>query len=117
MEQIPDPFAAEQAEITEEEIKAAQQRKGSYEEMDQQMDETQINSSTINSVFSKLESTKPKTDDKLTDMFENMQITVVGRENQADNNSDFVSSGNESEDGLDEDEHFKEDPNLISLKH
>lgn len=34
MEQIPDPFAAEQAVITEDEIKQAQKRKGSYDDMD-----------------------------------------------------------------------------------
>jgi pre-rRNA-processing protein TSR1 len=51
-------------------------------------------------------------------MFESMQISVVGRENE-DNKSeepddDQSSSGSED---LDEDEYFKEDHNKISQKH
>jgi hypothetical protein len=52
MEQIPDPFAAEQTYITENDIKLA--RKGSYDNLDQEMadapeqiDSTQIDSSQL----------------------------------------------------------------------
>lgn len=37
MEQIPDPFAAEQTYLNDEDIKQARQRKGSYDDMDQEM--------------------------------------------------------------------------------
>jgi hypothetical protein len=42
MELTPDAFAAEQTLITEDEIKLAQERKGSYDQIDQDMDETKI---------------------------------------------------------------------------
>jgi pre-rRNA-processing protein TSR1 len=85
--------------------------------MDQQMGDTQIDSTALNSVFAKLESTKPK-EEPLQNMFDNMQISVVGRENGADNNSDFVSSGNESDGDLDDEDNYKEeDLNKISQKH
>ena len=61
-EQTPDPFAAEQTYITEDDIKQAQQRKGSYDEMDQNMEDNnnQITSSNLTSAFSKMEPSKPK---------------------------------------------------------
>ena len=54
MEQTPDPFAAEQTYLTEADIKQAQERKGSYDQMDQDMP-SQIDSSALTSAFSKLE--------------------------------------------------------------
>ena len=44
--------------------------------MDQDMKPDQIDSSELNSAFSKLESTKPK--ENLAEMFDNMQISIVG---------------------------------------
>ena len=46
-EQVPDPFAAEQTYITEDEIQLAQkQRKGSYDQMDQEMGGPEPSSTT-----------------------------------------------------------------------
>jgi len=111
VEQIPDPFAAEQTYLTEADISQAQQRKGSYDEMDQDMP-SQIDSSALTSAFSKLEQ-KPEEKD-ISQMLDQMQITVVGGGNEEEKQGS--SSEDESEDDLDED-HFQEDVNKISQKH
>jgi len=100
MEQDPDPFAAEQTYLTEADIKMAQQRKGSYDEMDQEMDAPQIDSSAV---FSKLESTKPAAG--LEDMFENMQIKVMGDQNE-ENKSENASGSEDDNNSLEDVEHF-----------
>ena len=65
--------------MDENDIKTAQQRKGSYDELDQEMGgqepPNQIDSSALASAFSKMESSKPE---NLANMFDNMQISVVG---------------------------------------
>lgn len=57
MEQVADPFAAEQTYLTEDDIKQAKQRKGSYDELDQEMGgeapSTQIDSSALASALAK----------------------------------------------------------------
>jgi len=54
---VPDPFAAEQTYLSEADIKQAQQRKGSYDELDQEMGgeapSTQIDSSALSSALAK----------------------------------------------------------------
>lgn len=77
------------------------------------MDDSKINSTAMESVFAKLESTKK--DPNLQDMFENMQISVVGATGE-ENKSDAASSGVESDGDL-ADQHFVEDVNKISQKH
>lgn len=70
MEQIPDPFAAEQTYITENDIKLA--RKGSYDNLDQDMADApeQIDSSQLVNAVHKLKAeTKPE---QLEDIFDNM---------------------------------------------
>lgn len=105
-EQVPDPFAAEQTYLTEDDIKQAQQRKGSYDELDQEMGgeapSTQIDSSALASALAKQDN--PKTGAGLTDMFDNMQISVVGGQ-QEEMKSEAESSENESGDDA-EDAHF-----------
>ena len=49
----------------------------------------------------------------LTQMFENMQISIVGGKGD-DDNSLISDSGSDDES---EDQHFKEDPNYVSAKH
>ena len=68
--------------ITDDDIAMAQaQRKGSYDDMDQEMGQPdQINSNQINTT--KLES-------KLEDMFDNMQITVMGQNDKGQDSDDF----------------------------
>jgi len=101
--------------LNEDDIKQAQQRKGSYDQLDQEMGgqdpSTQIDSSAMASAFSKLES-KPN---NLTNMFDNMQIAVVGGKPE-EMKSEVGSSDNESEDEV-TDEHFLEDANKVSQKH
>lgn len=58
------------------------------------MDETQIDSTAMNAVFAKLESSKPAAN--IEGMFENMQITVVGATGE-ENKSDIGSSNEEAE--------------------
>ena len=116
-EQVPDPFAAEQTYLTDADIKQAQQRKGSYDELDQEMGgeapSTQIDSSALASALGK--QADPKTGAGLTDMFDNMQISVVGGQPE-ELKSDGVSSDNDSgDDGVDD--HFQEDVNKVSQKH
>ena len=101
MEQVPDPFGAEQTYISEEEINQAlakSKRKGSmeYEEMDQEM------------------TGQPAAN--LQDMFDNMQISVVGGKDDEEVKS-LAESENSEYSEYDEDEHFKEDLNKISQKH
>lgn len=105
MEQVPDAFAAEQTYLDEAGIAQAQQRKGSYDELDQEMggqEPPQINSAAITSAFSKLESTNPSKPADLTGMFDNMQISVVGGQPE-EIKSDGESSANESGEDLAED--------------
>lgn len=73
---------------------------------------TQIDSSALASAFSKMENSKP---DNLTNMFDNMQISVVGG-NPEEQKSEVGSSDNESEED-DEDKYFQEDVNKVSQKH
>ena len=61
----------------------------------------------MTSSFSKLQ--QPK-DEKLEDLFDNMQITVVGGNNEEQKSE--ISS--QSDGVLEEDEYFKEDLNKIS---
>jgi hypothetical protein len=71
---------------------------------------TQIDSSALASALGKQEN--PKAGAGLTDMFDNMQITVVGGQ-QEELKSEGVSSDNESgDDGVDD--HFQEDVNKVS---
>ena len=73
---------------------------------------TQIDSSALASAFSKMENSKP---DNLTNMFDNMQISVVGG-NPEEQKSELGSSDNESAED-DEDKYFQEDVNKVSQKH
>lgn len=97
MEQIPDPFGAEQTYISEDEINQAlakSKRKGSmeYEDLDQEM------------------TGEPSAN--LQDMFDNMQISVVGGKGDEEVKSVAASESSDSE--YNEDDHFKEDLNKIS---
>jgi hypothetical protein len=111
MEQIPNPFAAEQTYITEDDIKQA--RKGSYDNLDQDMQDMpeQIDSSALANAVSKLKS-DPKTEN-LEDMFDNMQITVMGANKEEEKSEASFVSDNDSDDGI-SDSHFQEDENKIS---
>lgn len=75
MEQEPDPFAAEQTYLTNDDIKGAQrQRKDSYDQMDQDMAgntganmANQLNQDALNGAFEKL---KGQENDDLQGMFD-----------------------------------------------
>ena len=64
------------------------------------MEADQINSSKLNSAFSKLESTKPK--ENLAEMFDSMQISVIGGQNDEEHKSDNVSQSERSDEELDD---------------
>ena len=99
MEQTPDPFAAEQTYLTEDDIKEAQRnRKGSYDEMDQDMGAAeQIDSSKFNPA---------KLEDKLENMFDNMQITVMGGGAYNKSEEDFEDDDQDSAEEAEGDAHF-----------
>lgn len=110
MEQIPNPFAAEQTYITEADIKNA--RKGSYDNLDQDMPSDipeQIDSSALATAVQKLKG------EQLEDMFDNMQIQVLGAKEEEKSEASFESE-DDSDDGITE-SHFQEDENKISQKH
>lgn len=100
MEQIPNPFAAEQTYITEEDIKLA--RKGSFDAVDQEMADIpeQIDSSQLADAVQKL-----KGGDKLEDMFDNMQIQVMGAKEEDKSEGSYVSDNESGDDGITE-SHF-----------
>lgn len=92
MEETPAPFGAEQTYITENDIREAQNmRKGSYDEMDQDMpDMPQIDSTQLNEQIMKMkEANDPKKGKDLQSMFENMQISIVG--GRSDDGESLVS--------------------------
>jgi pre-rRNA-processing protein TSR1 len=72
----------------------------------------QIDSSQLAAAVSKL--SEPK-GEQLTDLFDNMQITVMGRTEEEKSEASFVSD-EESGDDITE-SHFQEDENKISQKH
>ena len=71
----------------------------------------QIDSSQLANPVSKL-----KGDNNIEDMFDNMQITVMGRNQEEEKSEASFVSDNESEDGITE-SHFQEDENKVSQKH
>ena len=91
LEQNPDPFAAEQTYLTEDDIKQAQGRKGSYDEMDQQMDETKVTADNLNTAFA----SKMEIPQNLEGMFDKMQIDVVGGKGDNDSDNMLDSDGSE----------------------
>jgi hypothetical protein len=111
-ENTPSPFAAEQAVITEEEIKQSQQRKGSFN------DEEMIDTSSKKPLdMFKVPDIPAKKDDKKTleAMFDSMQIKVVGRENEEERSNEGSLVDEDSDDGeFDINKSFMEDPNKIS---
>jgi len=87
-------------------------RKGSFDAVDQEMADIpeQIDSSQLADAVQKL-----KGGDKLEDMFDNMQIQVMGAKEEDKSEGSYVSD-EESGDDITE-SHFQEDENHISQKH
>ena len=81
--------------------------------MDQEMDESQINSNALNSAFSKFETQKGG---DINTLFENMQINVMGGDNE-ENKSNAFSESSDEEEQTEVESYFKEDKNKISQKH
>jgi hypothetical protein len=123
MEQVPDPFAAEQTYLTENDIKESQaKRKDSYDDMDQDMAgdgqivSTSLNQAALDGAFEKLKGMQEDKQDNLEGLFDKMQITVMGDGNEEIKSEAADESEDESEAAI-EDDMFKEDLNKISKKH
>jgi len=111
IENDPGAFAAEQTWPTEQEIKNAKRKLSGQDEMVEMDtgDQPAIGGFKI----------EKKNGDDLANLFEKMQIAVVGRENQ-DEDSDRISdgeSGDEVGDLEDELRYQQDDANVTSLRH
>jgi len=116
-ENTPSPFAAEQTYITEEELKQAAQskRKGSLNEEDMMIDTSSKKKATEE--FKVPEIPKRKGEKSLEEMFERMEIKVVGRENEEVKSQASLEDDEEDDEEFDINKSFMEDPNKISQKH
>jgi hypothetical protein len=108
-ENKPSLFAAEQTWPTEEEMKEAQRRRRVSEEEGEQMDTINTESSKVGGFHE-----AGKKDKTLEEMFERMEIKVVGRENEDQKSDDDLPEDEEEDDEFDLNKTFMEDPNKIS---
>ena len=114
IENNPGLFAAEQTWPTEDEINNKQQRKlsAASEEMMAEAESEVDMAKVIGSYKTK---TGGKDASNLAELFDKMQIAVVGRNDGHE--SDQVSSGSDDEEADEELKTMYEDPNMISQKH
>lgn len=107
IENNPGLFSAEQTWPTEDELKRNRKEKLAEDDaMPAEIDQEPLDLSQIKPAIK-------KKDEDLSNLFNKMQISVVGRENEQDNNSDFedMSEGDDEEgdQDLDEDVSGKDD--------
>ena len=63
-----------------------------------------------------LKNKQPEGGSDLTELFDKMQIAVVGRENDNDASNSGISDEDENDEDFDDDE-YEEDPNFNSTRH
>lgn len=104
-------FAAEQTWPTEEEMLQARNRKLSENEGMQEMDTGELD-------IGSFDVSKKAKGEGLEELFEKMQIAVVGQEGQASQqSSEEEDSGSDIGEVDEELDYMQEDPNFISQRH
>lgn len=116
IENNPGAFAAEQTWPTDAEIREAAQRKLSGQDEMVEMDTGSNTFGNFEVGKSILKNKQPEGGSDLTELFDKMQIAVVGRENGNDASDSGISDEDENDEDFDDDE-YEEDPNFNSTRH
>lgn len=118
-ENKPSPFAAEQTWPTEEELKEAASRKRRVSGADEEDKSMQlVNPDSLPQMIGGFENIqKPPTGKTLEEMFDRMEIKVVGKETEEQKSDDEFEDDDEDDEEFDLNKTFMDDPNKISQKH
>ena len=116
-ENTPSPFAAEQTWPTEEEFKHAQNlrhRRTSEEEKMEQIDTSSKPEFQVPLSIIPTKQMKNTGEKSLEEMFERMEIKVVGRENEEVKSQASLEEEDDEDEEFDLNKSYMEDPNKIS---